>query len=83
MRPRDPRPGAERYLLTRADIPASEKVALLDRRACGPWVLRTLADAPAREVRALVAANPAADRARVGYLTNMPRTYGVSLRLNL
>jgi hypothetical protein len=59
---------AERSLLTRADILASEKVALLDRRPCDPWVLQALADAPAREVRALVAANPAADRALLGQL---------------
>ena len=65
---RDARPGAEQYLRTRADIPASEKLALLNGIACSPSVLRTLADAPAREVRALVAANPAADRALLGQL---------------
>ncbi|MCU1258540.1 MAG: hypothetical protein JWO80_1425 [Bryobacterales bacterium] len=58
---RNARPGAERYLRTRMDISVMEKRALLDYRACSISVLRGLAQAPSREVRSLVAVNPAVD----------------------
>jgi uncharacterized protein (UPF0147 family) len=56
--PRNPRPGAEQYLLTRNDVPQDQKKALLNFKPCSLDVLMALSDAPSREVRALVAANP-------------------------
>jgi len=59
--PRNPLPGVERYLLTRNDISAGEKYVFIAQEPCPLATLRSLADAPAREVRALVAGNPSAD----------------------
>jgi hypothetical protein len=69
---RNPRPAAERFLAARPDIPPAEKDALLDRQPASPEVLVQLAGAPAREVRALVAANPSADSALLRTLAGDP-----------
>ncbi len=59
--PRLPYQGASRYLSGRYDIFEAEKRALLGYQSCSPETLKKLVDAPAREVRFLVAINPAAD----------------------
>jgi hypothetical protein len=59
--PRNPRPGALRYLSGRNDILESDKKALLDYQPCSRKPLKQLFDAPAREVRFLVAINTGAD----------------------
>lgn len=61
--PRNPRPAALRYLLERHDIREAEKTALLNYQPCSERTLTQLADAPAREVRFLVAVNSAANQA--------------------
>lgn len=59
--PRNPRPGAEAYLIGRNDISESQKKALLDLQPCTPETLQVLSEAPSREVRSLVAGNPSVD----------------------
>lgn len=59
--PRNPRPGAERFLSGRSDIPESQKQCLLNFKPCSQDMLEKLADAPSREIRSLVAANPSAN----------------------
>ena len=54
---RNPRPGALVYLSGRSDISESEKRALLDYQPCSEKTLVRLMEAPAREVRFLVAVN--------------------------
>lgn len=61
MGSRNPRPGAERYLGARKEIPQDQKDALLNGESCRLEVLKVLVNAPSREVRALVAANPSVD----------------------
>lgn len=61
MGPRNPRPGAEKYLLNRNDISEAQKTALLSFQACSRETLHVLVDAPSREVRSLIAGNPSAD----------------------
>ncbi len=56
--PRSPRPGAERYFAGRNDLPQDQKTALLEYQPCSQEFLAQLVDAPSREVRSLVAANP-------------------------
>jgi hypothetical protein len=56
--PRNPRPGAERFLSDRSDIPESQKQCLINIKPCSQDVLEKLAVAPSREIRSLVAANP-------------------------
>jgi hypothetical protein len=70
MGPRNPRPGAERYLATRTDIPESEKQALLNFKPCSVATLQDLANSPAREVRSLVASNPSSDETILEKLSN-------------
>lgn len=82
---RNPRPGAERHLDSRNDISPPERIALLDRKPCSPVLLAKLAEAPSREVRSLVAANPSASAATLekllddkepgvrGYIATNPR----------
>lgn len=59
--PRNPRPGATKYLASRTDLPEDQKIALLDFKPCSQEFLAKLAAAPSREVRSLVAANPSID----------------------
>lgn len=68
--PRNPRPGAEQYLASRNDISAAEKQALLYYKPCSLAILEMLADAPSREVRALVAINPSVNEAVLTKLLN-------------
>lgn len=68
--PRNPRPGAERYLRTRNDISQDQKNALLNYKPCPLDVLNALSNAPSPEVRALVAANPSVDLALFEILIN-------------
>jgi hypothetical protein len=84
--PRNPRPGAERYLRTRGEVSPEERTALMAFRPLPPDLLRRLASAPSREVRAYVAASPSADSSILrsllhdsepavrGYLATNPRT---------
>jgi hypothetical protein len=57
MGPRNPRPAATAYLKTRIDVPTSEQYNLLNNHPVTVSILQLLADAPQREIRALVAAN--------------------------
>ena len=59
--PRLPYQGASSYLSGRYDIFEAEKRALLGYQPCSPETLKKLVDAPAREVRFLVALNSGAD----------------------
>jgi hypothetical protein len=59
--PRNARPAASRYLLTRNDIPESEKLALLGYQPCALRTLTRFQDAPVRELRFLVGVNSGAD----------------------
>ncbi len=61
--PRNPEPGAARQLTGRNDISQFDKNCLLEQQKCPVTVLRHLSDSPSREIRALVAANPSADKA--------------------
>jgi hypothetical protein len=61
--PRNPAPGAARHLMAHNDISQSDKDCLLEQQKCPVTVLWHLIDSPSREVRALVAANPSADKA--------------------
>lgn len=70
--PRNPTPGASRYLVTRNEIAQSDKDALLEEQKCPVGVLRHLVNAPCREVRALVAVNPSADEAIFEKLSSDP-----------
>lgn len=70
--PRNPTPGAARYLVTRNEIAQSDKDALLEEQKCPVGVLRHLVNAPCREVRALVAVNPSADEAIFDKLSSDP-----------
>ena len=54
-----PQPGAERYLDTRLDIADEDKTRFLDQQPIAPALLAELATSAWREVRALVAVNPA------------------------
>lgn len=63
MGPRNPRPGAEKYLSSRNDISDADKKCLLNFQPCSRESLKLLVDAPSREVRSLVAANLWADEA--------------------
>jgi len=56
--PRNPIPGARKYLATRSDVNEADKEAILSGHPCSPSVLAQLAEAPSREVRSLVAENP-------------------------
>lgn len=93
--PRNPRPGAEQYFAGRSDIPEGQKAALLDYMPCSQEFLAQLADAPSREVRSLVAANPSINETAIekliddkepgvrGYLAgnrNVPRSVLLRLR---
>ncbi len=56
--PRNPKQGALKYLASRSDLTQDEKEALLQGKSCSEEFLFQLAEAPSREVRSLVAANP-------------------------
>jgi hypothetical protein len=56
--PRNPEPGAAKYLERRSDIQIGQKDCLLNNEPCDIEVLRILSDAPSPEVRSLVATNP-------------------------
>lgn len=70
--PRNPEPGAARYLATRDDISQSDKEAVLAYHNCPATVLRDLARSPSRETRAMVAANPMADVGVLDRLSSDP-----------
>lgn len=70
--PRNPRPGAERYLSGRSDISEAQKKALLDFQPCPTAILEKLADAPSREIRSLVAANPSVNESILEKLVTDP-----------
>lgn len=57
--PRRPQEGAERYLATRPDLSELDKRRLLQGQPIAPALLADLARSPSREVRSLVATNPA------------------------
>jgi hypothetical protein len=59
--PRNPIPGAKKYLASRNDLNETEKQAVLNLQPCSPRVLAMLSDAPSREVRSLLAENPSID----------------------
>jgi hypothetical protein len=61
--PRNPRPGAERYLRTRKELSPEQRQALLALQPVPSDLLRALSTAPSREIRAYVAASPSADSA--------------------
>jgi len=56
--PRNPVPGAKKYLETRSDLNEADKQALLSLRPCPANFLFGLVEVPSREVRSLVAENP-------------------------
>ena len=68
--PRNPRPAAELYLSSRTDIADPDKKALLDFQPCSLNVLKALSEAPEREIRSLVAANPSADESILTQLSS-------------
>ena len=68
--PRNPRPGAEKYFAQRRDLPEDQKTALLHYKPCSLDFLTELADAPSREVRSFVAANPAISESIIEKLIN-------------
>jgi hypothetical protein len=70
--PRNPRSGAERYLRTREDVAPDQRTALMAYRPVPLDLLRTLASAPSREVRAYVAASPSADSSILRRLAHDP-----------
>ena len=72
--PRDPAPGAARFLMTRNDISETDKKSLMDQQKCPASVLWSLIDSPSREVRALIAVNPSADNAILDKLSSDPDT---------
>lgn len=70
--PRNPEPGAARFLESRDDISETDKSSLLEQEKCPLPVLRSLVDSPSPEVRALIAVNPSADNAILEKLASDP-----------
>jgi hypothetical protein len=68
--PRNPNPGAARYLMTRNDISQADKNSLLEYQKCSVTTLRNLSSSPSKEVRALVASNPAAEEGILDQLSS-------------
>jgi hypothetical protein len=80
--PRNPKPGAMKYLATRTDLKETDKQAILNLQPCQPTLLAALADAPSREVRSLIAENPSMDPETLGKLLK-DREPGVRAYLGL
>jgi len=70
--PRDPLPGARKYLATRNELSDAEKQAFLEIHPCSPALLAKMAETPSREVRSLAAESPSLDEVVVNKLIKDP-----------